>query len=228
MIESLSMDFAEGEVKTFQMQGEYFELLECLYPVDVLLMQRDGAQLSSLKRAEASYFARPGRFETYTIYSPQAQTVRWLIGSGDAGTRKTAGDVSVIDTVTTAGAHYYANSGVALGTAVSLLCDAASVPSGQLIVRGVSMYVVTGAGGACNVEAALIAAPAAPVDMTAGAGRIVIAHAFAATGTATPAADKYADFRVSRKLPAGWSVYLAEKAGTLAGAKVANLEVQPA
>lgn len=97
MIEPIKAAFTAGEVKTFMIQGEYLEVLEAAYPIDVVMMDRSGAQLSVMRNAEASYFSRPGRYEVVQVTSPQAQTVRIFIGSGDAGTRKTSGDVSVID-----------------------------------------------------------------------------------------------------------------------------------
>lgn len=115
MIDVMSAAFAAGETKTFQVPAEYFELLDLPYTVDVLLMMRDGTQVSRMMKGEASYFMRPGRFETFTITSQQAQTVRWFVGSGDAGTRKAAGTVQVVDAgrlETLAGANYSAGQGV--------------------------------------------------------------------------------------------------------------------
>lgn len=113
MIEVMSAVFAAGETKTYNIPAEYFEVLEALYPFDVLLMQRDGTQLSTIKSAEASYFTRPGRFETFTITSANAQTIRWFLGSGDAGTRRLSGVVQVVDGArsrTVAGAAFLGNA----------------------------------------------------------------------------------------------------------------------
>lgn len=97
MIEIIKATFFAGEVKTFLMQGEYVEILEADYPIDVAMMDRSGAQLSTMRNAEASYFSRPGKYEVIQVTSSEAQTVRLFVGSGDAGTRRTSGDVSVID-----------------------------------------------------------------------------------------------------------------------------------
>lgn len=97
MIEIIKANFFAGEVKTFLIQGEYVEILECAYPIDVAMMDRSGAQLSTMRNAEASYFSRPGKYEVIQVTSASAQTVRLFVGSGDAGTRRTSGDVSVID-----------------------------------------------------------------------------------------------------------------------------------
>lgn len=97
MIEIIKAAFSAGEVKTFLIQGEYLEILEAAYPIDVAMMDRSGAQLSTMRNAEASYFSRPGKYEVIQVTSEKAQTVRLFVGSGDAGTRRTSGDVSVID-----------------------------------------------------------------------------------------------------------------------------------
>jgi hypothetical protein len=97
MIEIIRATFFAGEVKTFLIQGEYVEILEAAYPIDVAMMDRSGAQLSTMRNAEASYFSRPGKYEVIQVTSSAAQTVRLFVGSGDAGTRRLSGDVSVID-----------------------------------------------------------------------------------------------------------------------------------
>lgn len=98
MIEIIGGVWAAGETKTFHINGGYLEILEAQYPVDVMLMDKAGAQLSIMRGSEASFFSRPQEgFNTIQIMSPQAQTVRVFVGSGDAGTRRTAGVVSVVD-----------------------------------------------------------------------------------------------------------------------------------
>lgn len=97
MIEIITAAFTAGEVKTFMIQGEYLEILQAAYPVDVFMMDRTGAQLSTMRNAEASYFSRPGKYEVVQVSSALAQTVKIFIGSGDAGTRRTSGEVAVID-----------------------------------------------------------------------------------------------------------------------------------
>lgn len=97
MIEILSETFTANETKTFMFQGGYIEILDALYPVNVYLMDRSGGQISTMRNAEASFFSRPGPFECIQINSPQAQTVRLFVGSGDAGTRRASGVVQVVD-----------------------------------------------------------------------------------------------------------------------------------
>lgn len=97
MIEVIKTSIAAGETKNFLINGGYFEVLECAYPIDVLLMDKQGSQRSILKSAEASYFNAPGAFEVIQITSAQAQDVRFFVGDGTAGTRRVAGVVSVVD-----------------------------------------------------------------------------------------------------------------------------------
>lgn len=124
MIEIIKAAFTAGEVKTFLMQGEYLEILEAAYPVDIAMMDRSGAQLSTMRNAEASYFSRPGKYEVIQVTSSAAQTVRVFVGSGDAGTRKTSGEVIVIDgskNRTNAGKSFSAASSVS-GAAAGKYC----------------------------------------------------------------------------------------------------------
>lgn len=97
MIEIIKAGFSPGEIKTFNIQGEYLEILECDFPITVVMLDRNGVQLSVMRNAESSYFSRPGKYEVIQITSPEAQTIRVFVGSGDAGTRKTSGNVVVID-----------------------------------------------------------------------------------------------------------------------------------
>ena len=158
MIEIIKAAFNAGEVKTFLIQGEYVEILEALYPVDVAMMDRSGAQLSTMRNAEASYFSRPGKYEVIQVTSATAQTVRLFVGSGDAGTRRTSGDVSVID-----GNKFRTTSGMAFCASFNPTSDATTGVAAylyntsstkNLVVKSISVslsvaqaYGVTWAGG---------------------------------------------------------------------------------
>lgn len=98
MIEIIGGAFAAGETKTFQINGEYLELLEAQYPCDVMLMDRSGAQLSIMRNSEVSFFSKPsGGFQSIQVTSAQAQVIKFFVGSGDAGTRRTSGVVQIVD-----------------------------------------------------------------------------------------------------------------------------------
>lgn len=111
MIEIIGGVWAAGETKTFHINGEYLEILDALYPCDVMLMDRQGAQLSVMRSSEASFFSRPKEgFNTVQITSAQAQAIRVFVGSGDAGTRRISSTVQVID-----GGRARSNASVAFG-----------------------------------------------------------------------------------------------------------------
>lgn len=99
MILNMAAAFAAGETKSFMLQADRFELLDVPYTVDVELVDRNGGKLAAMSGGETSWFMEPrnGPFYEIRITSQQAQTVRWFVGSGDAGTRKTAGVVQVVD-----------------------------------------------------------------------------------------------------------------------------------
>lgn len=98
MIEIIGGNWAAGETKTFHVNGEYLEILDCQYTCDVMLMNKVGAQLSIMKGCEASFFSRPKEgYNTVQITSQQAQYLRVFLGSGDAGTRRISSTVAVVD-----------------------------------------------------------------------------------------------------------------------------------
>lgn len=150
MIEILTENLAAGELKTFVMQGEYLEILDAQYPLDVYLMDRSGGQISTMRKAEASFFSRPGRFECIQLQSTTAQTVRFFVGSGDAGTRRSAGVVQVVDggLARTRGGSAF-SSGASLNPATVTnnaglqLWNSASAGGRSLVVEQVSAF--------CNV-----------------------------------------------------------------------------
>jgi hypothetical protein len=105
MIETLSSAFAAGETRSFNVSADYFELTDAPSGgVTVVLSDRSGAQLTLIKNSGAGIYVRPGRFEVVQITSTLAQDVGWIIADGDAGTRRLAGAVSIVDTVTLIGA----------------------------------------------------------------------------------------------------------------------------
>lgn len=114
MIEIIDGTWLAGETKTFHINGEYLELLDAQYQCDVYLMDKSGAQLSVMKKCEASFFSKPtGGFNTVQIYSAQAQYIRFFVGSGDAGTRRISSTVQVVDgerARTNAGVMFFGNS----------------------------------------------------------------------------------------------------------------------
>lgn len=96
MIETIVQSFAAGEVKTFSVSGNYFELIDAPSGgVDVILSDRSGGQLASMRNIGAGYFVRPGPYEVVQITSASAQSISFFVADGDAGTRRLSGNVTV-------------------------------------------------------------------------------------------------------------------------------------
>lgn len=141
MIEIISGTWAAGELKTFHINGEYLEVLDAQYPLDIMLMDKTGAQLSIMNNSEASFFSRPKEgFNTVQIKSTQAQFIRIFVGSGDAGTRRISSTVQVIDGErqrTNAGVMFTASCTASGGAATFPLCQLWNpVGSGKRLVLG--------------------------------------------------------------------------------------------
>lgn len=99
MIEIFPIYLEANESREVAISGEYFEIRNAAYGIALIeLMDRAGGMISRIKNPEQSDFVRPGRYETIRVSNgPTAQEVRLFIGSGDAGSRRTSGNVSVID-----------------------------------------------------------------------------------------------------------------------------------
>lgn len=105
MIQIFSLILAADEAREVAVQGEYFELRNALHPIAMIeLLDRTGSVIARLENPEQSDYCKPGRYETIRITNgPIAQTVRHFYGSGDAGSRRTSGLVSVEGTVAVMG-----------------------------------------------------------------------------------------------------------------------------
>lgn len=98
-IEIVTATFAAGESRLFALTGQYFELIDSTFPVDVTLSDFYGAQRGLMKSAEASFNLKNTEFGVIQITSASAQTIRFAYGTGEAGTRRAAGAVSIVGTV---------------------------------------------------------------------------------------------------------------------------------
>jgi len=128
MIEIIDGTWLAGETKTFHINGERLEILDAQYALDVYLMDKSGAQLSIMKKSEASFFSQPKEgFNSLQIYSAQAQYIRFFVGSGDAGTRRISSTVSVVD-----GGRARVNAGVAYAAGIDVTAVAAKQSCVQL------------------------------------------------------------------------------------------------
>lgn len=97
-IELVTADFAAGQSRNFMVSGQYFELIDAPESVDVFLVDRFGAQRGVMRAAEASFNLKSTEFNEIQIVSPTAQTIRFAYGSGEAGTRRSAGAVTISGT----------------------------------------------------------------------------------------------------------------------------------
>jgi len=98
-IEIVTATFAAGESRLFALTGQYFEIIDATFPVDVTLSDFYGAQRGLMKSAEASFNLKGTEFGVIQITSASAQTIRFAYGTGEAGTRRAAGAVSIVGTV---------------------------------------------------------------------------------------------------------------------------------
>ncbi len=98
-IEIITATFAPGESRLFALTGAYFEIIDATFPVDVTLSDYYGAQRGLMKAAEASFNLKGTDFSVIQITSASAQTIRFAYGTGEAGTRRAAGAVSIVGTV---------------------------------------------------------------------------------------------------------------------------------
>ena len=98
-IEIVTATFAAGESRLFALTGQYFEIIDATFPVDVTLSDFYGAQRGLMKSAEASFNLKGTDFGVIQITSASAQTIRFAYGTGEAGTRRAAGAVSIVGTV---------------------------------------------------------------------------------------------------------------------------------
>lgn len=114
-----SVTFAAGETKLFFVSGSYFELIDCASPVDVLLTDRSGGQRARMIGAAQTHHVKKTPYEAIQITSATAQAIRFAYGSGEAGTRNTAGSVNISNT---SGA--FANSQKTVGTSSATMVAA--------------------------------------------------------------------------------------------------------
>ena len=101
MIQLFSLDLAANESREVALSGEYFELRNAIQAVSLVeLLDRSGGVLSRLQGLQQSDYVRPGLFETVRVTNgPVAQTLRFFVGSGDAGSRRFSGEVTVLNSV---------------------------------------------------------------------------------------------------------------------------------
>lgn len=93
-MEIITVPVAANDNKVIHTAGEYFEIIESVDPVDVVLYEpNSGAQSSALQAVSGIYMRVP--FNTINIKSSTAQTLRILVAEKEGGTRRQSGSVVV-------------------------------------------------------------------------------------------------------------------------------------
>ncbi|MDZ7939267.1 MAG: hypothetical protein U5M53_13735 [Rhodoferax sp.] len=94
-LELVTVAFAAGESRLFALNGSYFELIDCPSPVNVILSDVNGSQRVRLMQGEASFYSKDVDFAVIQITSATTQVIRFAFGTGEAGTRRSTGSVTV-------------------------------------------------------------------------------------------------------------------------------------
>lgn len=93
-MEIITVPVAANDNKVIHTAGEYFEIIDSVDPVDVVLYEpNSGAQSSALQAVSGIYMRVP--FNTINIKSATAQTLRILVAEKEGGTRRQSGSVVV-------------------------------------------------------------------------------------------------------------------------------------
>jgi len=101
-IEIVSVTFGAGDSRLFALTGEYFEIIDAPTPIDVVLSDFNGAQRARMSQASASFYSKGVKFGVIQITSAAAQTIRFAYGSGETGTRRATGSMTISGDVTLA------------------------------------------------------------------------------------------------------------------------------
>jgi hypothetical protein len=103
-IEIVTSFFEAGDSRLFAFSGEYFEVIDAVNPIDIVLSDFNGAQKARMSQATASFYSRGVEYGVIQITSASAQTVRFAYGSGETGTRRSTGSVTISGPVALDGA----------------------------------------------------------------------------------------------------------------------------
>lgn len=176
-IEIVTATFAAGESRLFALTGQYFEIIDATFPVDVTLSDFYGAQRGLMKAAEASFNLKNTDFGVIQITSASAQTIRFAYGTGEAGTRRAAGAVSIVGTVPVdlvaadvdllrqplaPTGTFNAAGAVAANTAIQIFAPGSNVNGAVILSAQISDYA------AVQINGALLAKSSAPANLQDG------------------------------------------------------------
>lgn len=180
-IELISVPFNAGESKLFAISGQYFELIDATDPIDVLLSDVNGAQRGVMRSAEASFNLKDTDFATVQLYSATAQTIRFAYGTGEAGTRRAAGAVSIVGDVGLSPATLAALESIDLNAATITSLLRPELPTGTwassaAMVANTAVNIFT---AAANVNGAILLDASAKETSAANATMSIVAKATA-------------------------------------------------
>jgi hypothetical protein len=95
-MKTLTIAFTAGQLITFEGAANYFQLLETSSGVD-LEFQRNGATVAYAIGMEFGYAVKPeDGFNSFTIKSASAQTIKAVVGNGDGSYNRNSGVVQII------------------------------------------------------------------------------------------------------------------------------------
>lgn len=170
--------FAAGEQRSFYITGSYFEIIDAVDPVDIVLSDAYGARRGLMKGAEASFHLKNTPFGFVQISSATAQEIRFAYGSGEAGTRRAAGAVNIVGTVPVSGPLTDAE----LRATPVPVRDRLEAPTGNWVnsaLWGAANSSVNIFTAAANVNGAIVWAAGANDQNASGAPQSLIAKATA-------------------------------------------------
>lgn len=178
-IEIVSVVMGAGESRLFAMSGEYFEIIDAATPIDVVLSDFNGAQSARMNQASASFYSKGVSFGVVQITSAAAQTIRFAYGTGETGTRRATGSVTIsgavaLDAATllaleqinvrpeAATGFFSSMAALAVNTPETLFTPAANTNGAILLTAGFTSVELI------NFMAVFIAKNAAPAAVTDG------------------------------------------------------------
>ena len=99
MIEIFKINLDANESRELALAGEYFEVRNAVFSIELIeIMDKSGGMVSRLESPEESDFVKPGAFQLIRIKNgPVAQTCKFFVGTGDAGSRRPSGILQIVD-----------------------------------------------------------------------------------------------------------------------------------
>lgn len=177
-LELITVPLTAGEPRTLYLTGQYFELIDAVNPVDVVLSDAYGSQRGLMRQAEASFYLKSTPFKVVQLTSATTQVVRFGYGSGEGGTRRSAGSVNIANAPTVVlqaadialirrpelpGANWNNTATIVANTPLTVF-NAAANPNGAIIW---TMEATDNNGSAASLQA-FIAKATAPASVSDG------------------------------------------------------------